>query len=212
MKEDKETKEDKVVFTYVNEGNFGELALLYNMPRAASVQATTDGSVWAMDRQTFRKIVLKSAFQKRKMYESFLENVRLLESLEKYERENIADALQSKTYSAGEPVVKQGDRANGMYFVEAGTLVVLKQIEGDEKKVNEIQQGGYFGELGLINHAPRQATVSAREDVKVAFLDALAFERLLGPCMEVLKRDTENYKEMLVRAFGSKAKIEDFSH
>ena len=38
MKEDKETKEDKVVFTYVNEGNFGELALLYNMPRAASVQ------------------------------------------------------------------------------------------------------------------------------------------------------------------------------
>lgn len=212
MKEDPETKEDKVVFTYVNEGNFGELALLYNMPRAASVQATTDGSVWAMDRQTFRKIVLKSAFQKRKMYESFLENVRLLESLEKYERENIADALQSKTYSAGEPVVKQGDRANGMYFVEAGTLVVLKQIEGDEKKVNEIHQGGYFGELGLINHAPRQATVSAREDVKVAFLDALAFERLLGPCMDVLKRDTENYKEMLVRAFGSKAKIEDFSH
>ena len=38
MKEDPETKEDKVVFTYVNEGNFGELALLYNMPRAASVQ------------------------------------------------------------------------------------------------------------------------------------------------------------------------------
>ena len=45
-------------------------------------QAETDGSLWAMDRQTFRKIVLKSAFQKRKMYESFLENVRLLECLE----------------------------------------------------------------------------------------------------------------------------------
>ena len=78
-----------------------------------------------------------------------------------------------------------------MYFVEAGTLVVLKQIEGDEKKVrrkiyfltqkknhqllqvNEIQQGGYFGELGLINHAPRQATVSARDDVKVACRDTL---------------------------------------
>ena len=47
-------------------------------------QAETNGSVWAMDRQTFRKIVLKSAFQKRKMYESFLENVQLLESLEVY--------------------------------------------------------------------------------------------------------------------------------
>merc|ERR1712241_1591327 len=121
-------KTEKTVYTYDNKGNFGELALLYNMPRAASVKAETDGSLWAMDRQTFRKIVLKAAFQKRKMYESFLENVRLLESLEKYERENIADALVSQTYSAGEPVVKQGDRANGMYFVEAGTLVVLKQI------------------------------------------------------------------------------------
>ena len=35
-----------------------------------------------MDRSTFRKIVLKSAFQKRKMYESFLENVSLLKHLE----------------------------------------------------------------------------------------------------------------------------------
>ena len=46
------------------------------------MKAETDGSLWAMDRQTFRKIVLKSAHQKRKMYESFLENVSLLESLE----------------------------------------------------------------------------------------------------------------------------------
>lgn len=45
-------------------------------------QAQTSGSLWAMDRQTFRKIVLKSAFQKRKMYESFLENVSLLKHLE----------------------------------------------------------------------------------------------------------------------------------
>merc|ERR1711936_391113 len=119
-----ETPDDdlKTVFTYENEGNFGELALLYNMPRAASVRAETDGSLWALDRQTFRKIVLKSAFQKRKMYESFLENVSLLECLEKYERENIADALVSKAYRPGEVVIKQGDMANGMYFVETGTV------------------------------------------------------------------------------------------
>ena len=81
----------KKVFEYNGDGNFGELALLYNMPRAASIQvapgppasqAQTAGSLWAMDRQTFRKIVLKSAFQKRKMYESFLESVSLLQHLE----------------------------------------------------------------------------------------------------------------------------------
>jgi len=202
----------KTVMEYDNEGNFGELALLYNMPRAASVKAETDGSLWAMDRQTFRKIVLKAAFQKRKMYESFLENVRLLESLEKYERESIADALVSKSYPAGEPIINQGDPANGMYFVESGTLVVLKRIDGEEKEVNELHQGDVFGELGLVNKARREATVSARDDVKVAFLEADAFERLLGPCMEIMMRNKEIYQEMLVRAFGSKAKISDMSH
>jgi len=203
-----EGPKSKVVLTYENVGSFGELALLYNMPRAASVRAETDGSLWAMDRQTFRKIVLKSAHQKRKMYESFLENVSLLESLEKYERENIADALVSQNFGSGQVVIKQGDRANGMYFVESGTLVVLKRMDGEEKEVNELHQGQYFGELGLVNHAPRQATVSARDDVKVAFLDASAFERLLGPCMDIMKRNKEHYEEMLVQAFGSKARIE----
>jgi len=203
----------KKVFEYNGEGNFGELALLYNMPRAATVQAQTNGSLWAMDRSTFRKIVLKSAFQKRKMYESFLENVSLLKHLEKYERENIADALVSQAFAKGQDVVKQGDRANGMYFVESGTLVVLKKMggdAGDEKAVNEVKQGEYFGELALVNHAPRAATVAAKDNVRVAFLDTMAFERLLGPCMDIMKRNTEEYEEQLVRVFGSKAKISSY--
>ena len=59
---------------------------MYNMPRAATVQAASEadggqGMLWAMDRQTFRRIVLRNAFQKRKMYESLLESVPLLSAL-----------------------------------------------------------------------------------------------------------------------------------
>lgn len=42
------------IHTYDNRGSFGELALLYNMPRAATIKAATEGSLWAMDRLTFR--------------------------------------------------------------------------------------------------------------------------------------------------------------
>lgn len=71
-----------LVHTYNGKGSFGELALMYNMPRAATIKAATAGSLWAMDRQTFRRIVLKSAFRKRKMYEALIENVPMLKALQ----------------------------------------------------------------------------------------------------------------------------------
>lgn len=48
-----------LVHTYEGKGNFGELALLHNLPRAATVQAITKGSLWVMDRQTFRRIMFQ---------------------------------------------------------------------------------------------------------------------------------------------------------
>lgn len=72
----------RAVGGYDNTGSFGELALMYNMPRAATVQADSDGSLWAMDRQTFRRIVLKSAYKKRQMYETLLNAVPMLKTLE----------------------------------------------------------------------------------------------------------------------------------
>lgn len=102
-------EDNKHVFTYENRGSFGELALLYNMPRAATIKATTTGHIWALDRQTFRRIVLKSAFRKRKMYEELINCVPMLKALQNYERLNLADALISKSFAAGEQIIKQGE-------------------------------------------------------------------------------------------------------
>lgn len=55
--------------------------ILFLVPRAATIQASVDGTLWALDRQTFRRIVLRNAFQKRKMYEALIENVPLLSAL-----------------------------------------------------------------------------------------------------------------------------------
>lgn len=73
---------DHLVHTYEDKGSFGELALLYNMPRAATVKSVSNGLLWAMDRQIFRRIVLKSAFKKRKMYEELIEVVPMLKTLQ----------------------------------------------------------------------------------------------------------------------------------
>lgn len=200
----------KHIHTYDNAGSFGELALLYNMPRAATIIADTEGSLWAMDRTTFRRILLKSAFKKRKMYEQLIDSVPMLKTLQPYERMNLADALIPRRFSDGELIIQQGDVADGMYFVEEGNIrITMVGDNGREIEINRISNGGYFGELALVTHKPRAASAYAVGEVKLAFLDVEAFERLLGPCMDIMKRNIDDYEYQLIRIFGSKSAVSD---
>ncbi|XP_043273577.1 cAMP-dependent protein kinase type II regulatory subunit [Venturia canescens] len=199
-----------MIHTYDNNGAFGELALLYNMPRAASIKAITRGTLWAMDRQTFRRILLKSAYKKRKMYEDLINKVPMLKSLEAYERMNLADALAPKHFVDNERIIRQGDTADGMYFVEDGLVrITILGENGREVEINRVPAGGYLGELALVTHKPRAASAYAVGNVKLAFLDVEAFERLLGPCMELMKRNIDDYEDQLIKIFGSKTDISD---
>ncbi|XP_018328058.1 cAMP-dependent protein kinase type II regulatory subunit-like [Agrilus planipennis] len=192
-----------LVHTYNNRGYFGELALLYNQPRAATVKAVVEGTLWALSRQEFRHIVLRSAYRKRKMYETFLEEVPLLQNLTQYDRMNLADALVPKYFKPNERIIQQGDTADGMYFVEDGTVVVtMVNDNGIEIELTTLGKGEYFGELALITKKPRAASVTAYDNVKVAFLDVKAFERLLGPCIDILKKNMTLY-EAAIKAIGS---------
>ena len=58
--------------TYYPSESFGELALLYNTPRAASIKCKTDSILYSLDRDTFNNIVKDAAAKKRELYESFL--------------------------------------------------------------------------------------------------------------------------------------------
>ncbi|EFX74447.1 hypothetical protein DAPPUDRAFT_108952 [Daphnia pulex] len=201
----------RLVGQYEGSGSFGELALMYNMPRAATVQAMSHGSLWAMDRTTFRRIILKTACKKRKMYETLLETVPMLRALTSYERMNVADALNPRTFEDGECIIRQGDAADGMYFVETGTVRIAVAGENEiEVEVSRVTKGGYVGELALVTHRPRAASAYCVGPVRLAFLDVQAFERLMGPCMNIMKRNIDDYEDQLVRIFGSRFNMSDF--
>merc|ERR1711936_1493227 len=99
----------------IGEGaSFGELALIYGTPRAATVKAatTTDVKLWGIDRDSYRRILMGSTIRKRKMYEEFLSKVSILDNLDKWERLTVADALEPTSFEDNEVVVKQGEQGN----------------------------------------------------------------------------------------------------
>ncbi|KAJ3192086.1 hypothetical protein HK101_007082 [Irineochytrium annulatum] len=178
-------------------GSFGELALMYNAPRAATVTATEECVLWALDRVTFRRILMENTSRKRRMYEAFLEEVELLQSLEPYERHKIADALESVVFNDGDCVIRQGDIGDNFYLIESGEATILTtDHDGVEHVVGGYKKGDYFGELALLNNEPRKATIMAKGRLKVATLGKKAFVRLLGPVVDIIKRNANNYANL----------------
>jgi len=174
-------------------GSFGELALMYNAPRAATVVSTeANSTLWALDRVTFRRILMDSAFQRRRMYESFLEEVPLLSELTLYERSKIADALDTQKYPAGATIIQEGDAGESFFILESGEAEVYKSdVGGGTEAVKRYGKGDYFGELALLDDKPRAASVVAGKggEVKVAYLGKQGFQRLLGPVEGIMRRN-----------------------
>uniref|UniRef100_A0A8C9AT66 cAMP-dependent protein kinase type II regulatory subunit n=1 Tax=Prolemur simus TaxID=1328070 RepID=A0A8C9AT66_PROSS len=220
----------RCVGQYDNRGSFGELALMYNTPRAATIVATSEGSLWGLDRVTFRRIIVKNNAKKRKMFESFIESCfrglgKAIETilllvcplLQVSERMKIVDVIGEKIYKDGDRIITQGEKADSFYIIESGEVSILirsktktnKDGGNQEVEIARCHKGQYFGELALVTNKPRAASAYAVGDVKCLVMDVQAFERLLGPCMDIMKRNISHYEEQLVKMFGSSMDLID---
>lgn len=174
---------------------FGELALLYNAPRAATITAKTDAILYSLDRSTFNNIVKESSAKKRKKYEIIFKQVKILSNMENYERAKLADAVKERKYKAGEKIIEEGQDGEEFFIITEGNAKAYKTIAGQQKKVMDYEPGNYFGEISLLKNEPRAATVIADTNLTVVYLDRNMFKRLLGPLEEILKRNMSVYRE-----------------
>lgn len=180
--------DDEAVLKTCTSGDvFGELSLLYNAPRAASVRSVENSVLWKLDRKTFTHIVRDSATSKREKHLSFLKSVAILSQLGQYELGQIADALNTQTFEAGKTIVSEGDiKADVFYILESGSADAYKT---GFHVMNYSKPGEYFGELALIRDEARAATVKAGpEGCKVLLLDRGAFKRLLGNLEDLIQK------------------------
>jgi cAMP-dependent protein kinase regulator len=176
---------------------FGELALLYNAPRAATITAKTDYTIWKLDRDTFNNIVKDSAAKKREKYDNFLQTVEILKTMDPYERSKLGDAVKEAIFTKGTQVIAEGEEGNTFFMITEGTAIATKNLgEAKPSKVMDYKRGNYFGERALLTNDLRAANIEVTSDeLHCLTLDRQTFTRLMGPLADILKRNFDVYEK-----------------
>ncbi len=166
---------------------FGELALLHNTPRAATIRANTTSSLFALDRTTFRFVIAQTQSQAHDAILDALKRVPLFEELTEVQLQKICDAVEIVPYAADSQIIKKGCIGNIFYMIKEGTVKVTDI--GSKFADEYLKAGDYFGERALITGEPRAANVHAVTACTLMALDRDAFNSLLGPLSELLSHN-----------------------
>uniref|UniRef100_K3X7T8 Cyclic nucleotide-binding domain-containing protein n=1 Tax=Globisporangium ultimum (strain ATCC 200006 / CBS 805.95 / DAOM BR144) TaxID=431595 RepID=K3X7T8_GLOUD len=208
---------DDVINRLTPGATFGELGLLYNAKRSASVLAdpSVRGSLYALRGKFFRYVAAQHSIKSIKSSLQALKKVRLLQNLTDEQLDLVSNSVHALQYRAGDVIVRKGEPGSVMYMIQSGT-VACTDI-GNGVGVVELSDGDYFGERALLASEPRAATVLAKTDIQVMALDQQTFTSLLGPLQEVLEHNRlwcilESVNVMKNAPKALKKKVFDLAH
>ncbi|KAG7481348.1 hypothetical protein MATL_G00065920 [Megalops atlanticus] len=180
---------------------FGELAILYNCTRTASVRAVSQVKTWALDREVFQNIMRMTAETRHEQYRSFLRSVSLLAKLPDDKLNKIVDCLEMEYYDKGDYVIREGEEGSTFYIIAKGKIKVTQSMEGHEEPqtIKILQRGDYFGEKALISDDVRSANIIADENgVECLVIDRETFSQTVGTFNE-LQKYLQGYVDSLNR-------------
>lgn len=96
--------------------------------------------------------------------EKFLSRVKVFSKLDQEKLQVLAQQVQVKHYLKGEIIVEQGTPGQYLWIIYQGSVKILREVEGKEKKVlATLFPPDFFGEISLMSHSPTSASVMAEE-------------------------------------------------
>jgi CRP/FNR family transcriptional regulator, cyclic AMP receptor protein len=124
-----------------------------------------------------------------------LRRVPLFSDLERRELEDIASAMKQRTFSAGQQIAVEGESGVGFFVIEDGYAKVT--IGGEDRRT--LGPGDYFGEVALITHGARTATVTADTELRTYAMTFWDFRPLVeetpGVAWKLLQGAVKQYDQ-----------------
>ncbi|XP_072037721.1 cGMP-dependent protein kinase egl-4-like isoform X2 [Amphiura filiformis] len=171
---------------------FGELAILYNCTRTATVTAASKTDLWAIDRKVFQMIMMKTSMQRHEEHLKFLKSVHLLRDLNRSNLFKLAESLEVEFYPEGEHIVREGTRGDTFYIISKGSVRITQLVTGnpEPQEVRKLKLGDYFGEKALLSEDVRTANVIADTGgCECLVVDRILFTELIGNLEELQTKD-----------------------
>jgi CRP-like cAMP-binding protein len=129
-----------------------------------------------------------------------LRSIQLFQCFNDAELAQLEKSGERKTVSAFAHIVIEGELSWGLYVILEGTVGVFKKTEsGKTYDVGHLKQGGFFGEMSLVDELPRSATVRALTETKLFYLSKESFNQFLAASPDRKMRFFENCTAQLIK-------------
>lgn len=112
--------------------------------------------------------------------DEFLASTLLFKDLSVLELNAISAFLERRKYARGDVVFNEGDPGQELFIVRFGKIgSFVKQADGSRRKIYDFEPGRFFGEMAIVEGAPRSATCWAEVDSELLVLEGIDFYRLV---------------------------------
>ncbi|XP_060523003.1 cGMP-dependent protein kinase, isozyme 2 forms cD4/T1/T3A/T3B isoform X3 [Cylas formicarius] len=208
------SRENKFLSTQTPGKVLGELAILYNCQRTATIKAATDCKLWAIERQCFQTIMMRTGLIRQAEYTDFLKSVPIFKTLPEETLIKISDVLEECFYANGDYIIRQGARGDTFFIISKGRVkVTMKRPDtADDRYIRTLGKGDFFGEKALRGDDLRTANiiVDDPEGVTCLVIDRDTFTQLISDLDEIKTKyvDDMDYRRRLNEEF-SNVKLDD---
>jgi len=167
---------------------FGEMSLLTQQPRTASVQVVDEADILELSRESMAVLtaevpslaVALDKFARERLLKNLLATSPLFRPFNHQQQLDLIRRFDGHEVADGTVIIREGDAGQGLFVVLAGEVEVSKhQAGGGELALARLRAGDVFGEMSLLTNQPTTATVTAARPSTILFLAREYFQRLV---------------------------------
>jgi len=194
----------EVVLAYLEDGTFfGEMALLSESPRTASVIAEEETLLFVVSRDTLSSVVksfpsvkhILMRFYRQRLLANLMATSPIFRPLDAEQRKSLIEKFKSREVTANEKLLEEGQKGDGLYMLLSGKAEVATKLSGKKQVLAHLKEGDVFGEMSLLRNQPVNASIKTIRKSIILKLPKRSFSEIVSTHPQLLAHISELSQE-----------------